>query len=96
MARLTQETRKLIPPTYPPVKSVVLARDGTTWLRTTDAAGVDQAMILDAKGNVTATVSLKRTLDVVEADGNRVWAVDVDDDGLASVVVFTLKPAGSR
>jgi hypothetical protein len=53
-------------------------------------------MILDAKGNVTGTVSLKRTLDIVEADGNRVWAVDVDDDGLASVVVFTLKPAGGR
>lgn len=96
VARLTEETRKLIPPAYPPVKSVVLARDGTTWLRTIDAAGLDQAMILDAKGNVTATVSLKRTLDIVEADGNRVWAVDVDDDGLASVVVFTLKPAGTR
>lgn len=94
--RLTDEGRKLIPPSYPPVKSVVLARDGSTWLRTTDAAGNDQATVLDAKGNVSATIPLKRTLDIVEADGNRVWAVDVDDDGLASVVVFTLKPAGGR
>jgi hypothetical protein len=94
--RLTQETRKLIPPTYPPVKSIVLARDGTTWIRTTDATGLDQAMVLDAKGNVTATLALRRTLDIVEADGNRVWAVDVDDDGLASVVVFTLKPTAGK
>jgi hypothetical protein len=92
--RLTAETRKLVPPIYPPVASLVLARDGTTWIRTTDAAGNDQALVLDAKGNVASTVALKRTLDIVEADGNRVWAVDVDDDGLASVVVFTLKPSG--
>ena len=93
ISRLTAETRKQIPPIYPPVASIVLARDGTTWVRTTGATGNDQAIVLDAKGNVTGTVALKRTLDIVEADGNRVWAVDVDDDGLASVVVFTLKPA---
>jgi len=96
ITRLTAETRNLIPPTYPPVASIVLARDGTTWVRTTNAGGQDQAMVLDAKGNVTAIVPLKRTLDIIEADGNRVWAVDVDDDGLASVVVFTLKPASAR
>ena len=96
VARLTDETRKLIPPTYPPVASIVLARDGTTWVRTFDAAGKDQAMVLDAKGNVTSIVALRPNLDIVEANGNRVWAVDVDDDGLASVVVFTLKPAASR
>ena len=96
VSRLTEETRKLIPPIYPPVSSIVLARDGTTWVRTTDAAGNDRAIVLDPKGNVVSTVPLKRTLDIVEADGNRVWAVDVDDDGLASVVVFTLKPASGR
>jgi hypothetical protein len=96
ITRLTEETRKLMPPTYPPVASIVLARDGTTWLRTTDGAGRDQAMVLDAKGNVRSIVPLKRTIDIVEADGDRVWAVDVDDDGLASVVVFTLKPASAR
>jgi hypothetical protein len=93
IANLRAETRRLIPPTYPPVTSVVLARDGTTWLRTTDATGAEQATVLDPKGNVRATVPLRHGIDVVEADGNRVWAVDVDEDDVASVVVFTLAPS---
>ena len=90
ISALEAETRKAIPPSYPPVASIVLARDGTTWVRTTDATGNDQAMVLDGKGNVSAIVPLRKTIDIVEAEGRRLWAVDVDADGLASVVVFTL------
>jgi hypothetical protein len=90
ISALQAETRKAIPPSYPPVASIVLARDGSTWVRTTDGAGNDQAMVLDGKGNVTAVVPLRRGIDIVEAEGRRVWAVDVDDDDLASIVVFTV------
>ena len=68
-----------------PCGIVVLGRDGSTWVRLNGTAAADAAIVLGPKGTVTGSVALKRNLDIVEADARRVWAVDVDSDGLGNV-----------
>jgi hypothetical protein len=36
-------------------------------------------------------VTIPRALDIVDAEGATVWSVDVDQDGLGSVVVHSVK-----
>jgi hypothetical protein len=91
IAQLQKKVREAMPADYPPVGSIVLARDGPTWVRVSGSGAADHAMVLDAKGNVSFTVGMTKNLDIVDADAQRVWAVDVDSDGLASVAVFGMR-----
>jgi hypothetical protein len=79
-----------MPTKYPPVTSLVLARDGTSWIRMSSQDNKTATfLVLNAKGEATGTLTVPKTQDVVEADGRTVWGVDTDADGLVSVVVWS-------
>ena len=88
IAELQKALREAVPPHRPPVTSVVLARDGRTWIRLAAAPGASSAVVLDATGATVATVSLPDGLELVDADDRRVWVTETDADGLTSIAVM--------
>ena len=91
IAAMQKKVADVMPATYPPVSSVVLARDGTTWVRLHSADGRRVTMlVLNQRGDAVGTATIPKAMDIVDAEGSTVWSVDVDADGLGSVVVHTV------
>jgi hypothetical protein len=94
IAAMQKKVGEVMPGTYAPVTSVVLARDGTTWLRLHSPDGRRVTMmVLNARGDAVGSVTVPKAMDIVDAEGSTVWSVDVDADGLGSVVVHTVAKA---
>jgi hypothetical protein len=83
---------KILPAkTYPPVRRIVLGRDGTVWVEERIAASGHFWRILDAKGVVLGTVSLPADVSLARADAHTLWGYETDADGLQGVVRFRLE-----
>lgn len=91
VAAMQKKLSETMPASYAPVTSAVLARDGTTWLRlrSTDGRRVTM-LVLNSRGDAIGSLTIPQALDVVDADGTSLWSVEVDEDGLGSVVVHTV------
>jgi hypothetical protein len=87
ISALQARMRELVPGAYPPVTSVVFSRDGSYYLRLQQAQG-DEVLVLDGRGTPTATFAVARNVDIVDTDGDRIWAAETDSDGLTSIVVY--------
>jgi hypothetical protein len=80
--------RRLMPPVYPPISSLYLGTDGTTWVtqRRTDEGVV--AVVLDTRGNPVATVLVPERTRLAEVSLGTIIGIESDDDGLTSVVRY--------
>lgn len=91
---VTDQLRRLVraamPSTHPPVRSVIVARDHRVWVRLSSGGATDTTMVFDATGRAMASVVLPSNVELVEADRDRVWALELDDDGLGSIVVYDM------
>jgi hypothetical protein len=80
--------REKMPPVYPPVQWFILGLDDTIWITLRDSADVRTTLVLDARGDQISSIVTSTRTRIRQADASRVWATEVDDDGLASVVRY--------
>lgn len=77
-----------LPSFYPPLSRVLAGRDQTTWVETYSLSGDRQWRMLNEIGDIAATMSVPRSLRVMVATRDTIWATETGDDGLQSVVRF--------
>jgi hypothetical protein len=78
--------------TYPPVRRIVLGRDGTVWVEERIAEPGHFWRMLDAKGTVVGTVMLPADVSLATADTHAIWGYETDADGLQGIVRYRLAP----
>jgi hypothetical protein len=79
------------PQAYAPVTGLVLGLDHTTWILLRKTAAGTPAVALDERGSVVARMTVPPRARIVQASRARVWVLETDDDGLASIVRYALK-----
>jgi hypothetical protein len=87
-----QETRKATPKVYPPLKQIVVGRDGTTWLELRATATGRPYLVLDPKGNPIGMATLPANVTLMAASRTTIWATQRDKDDVESVVRFRVGP----
>lgn len=101
-ARLSQETqtprrqdglRQLLDrsrrqPVYPPVSSLVMGRDSTTWIGFRSTTDTRAWLVLDAQGAPVGSLRLPTRFRISDAERATVWGVARDDDDVESVVRY--------
>ncbi len=76
-----------VPPSHSPVTKVLVAKDGSVWLRgRADPAGASWT-ILDPKGNAVALIREPANTRFVEIDGG-LWAIERDADDVESIIRY--------
>lgn len=85
-----------VPPFLPSVSQLVVGFDGTTWLRWPDMMEPTVRWeVLDLTGTPVRTFELDRTLRIVAAEGDNVWATRLlPDTGETELVRLLIHPAG--
>ena len=73
---------------YPPVRSILLGRDNTTWLELWTPAAERSWMVLDSRGNGIATLKVPSNVTLLAVQLNMVWGLETDVDGVHSVVRY--------
>lgn len=78
----------------PPVTALVLGRDGTIWLRREDL-GRSMAWwhVLDPRGRIIGRAWVPANLDVRYADRTQLWAVELDELDVPTLVRFRIVPS---
>lgn len=86
-----------LPNFLPPITEVVAGRDGTVWLKR-EAFEREQVdwMVLDARGEVIATLRLPAKLQVHQADRRNVWGVLPDEMDVPQVIRYRVSPAAAQ
>ena len=79
-----------LPSVYPPIESVVLGRDGTTWVELRETAAGRPWLILDGRGEPIATTVAPPRVTIRAADSTHVWALERDDDDVESVIRYRI------
>ena len=80
-----------VPPSYPPVNRVLVANDGTVWLRGRDDPAGALWTILDPKGSPFAIVREPPRTRFSDLDGG-LWAIERDADDVESIIRYRLGP----
>jgi hypothetical protein len=75
------------PPSYPPVSKVLVATDGSVWLRGRDDPAGATWTILDPRGDPVATVREPQRTRFIEIDAG-LWAIERDEDDVESIVRY--------
>jgi hypothetical protein len=83
--------RERMPPVYSPVQSLILGLDETIWITLRDSADVRRTLVLDGRGEQIGSVETSTRVRIRQATATRVWALELDDDGLASVVRYRVQ-----
>ncbi|HVG43317.1 MAG TPA: hypothetical protein VM890_01265 [Longimicrobium sp.] len=86
-----------LPTGLPPVTAAVAARDGTLWLRRESALEDSPRVrwtVLDPSGDPAGEVTVPGTWMILDADGERVWAVERDLHGGGSLLRLRRVAAG--
>ncbi len=81
------------PASLPPIRKVLLGRDGTVWLEEEDNAPQHRWVALAPGGEQVASVELPPNVTLRAADRDRLWTLERDADDLESIVVFRLESA---
>ena len=80
-----------VPASYPPVTRVLIATDGSVWLRGRDDPAGATWTILDPKGDPVAMVREPPRTRFIEVDGG-VWATERDADDVESIIRYRIGP----
>jgi hypothetical protein len=76
---------------YPPVTNAFVGRDGSIWLAREGVGESVTWLVLDSSGKRRGSVSLPRERKILEADLDRLWVEEVnDDEGGVYVVRYRL------
>jgi hypothetical protein len=84
------EMRRLAPAHYPPFVGAVVGNDGTVWVRLRPEEGRVKYLVLDATGNPIGQVQIPGNVLILNADRQRISAVETNNDGLRSLVDFVV------
>jgi hypothetical protein len=94
--RSTDETRdfmvKQLPPVYPPIESVVVGRDGTTWIELRHTTPEHSWLALDAGGAPIGVAEFPKEFVLRAAERGRVWGFNNDGDHLSAIVRYKILP----
>jgi hypothetical protein len=82
--------REKTPRVFPPLLRVLAGRDQSTWLEQYSVNGQRTWVVLDAGGNAAGTVLVPRSLRILVASLDAVWASETDEDGLQHVVRYRI------
>lgn len=80
------------PALYPPLAGVVLGRDETAWLEEYTVDGNRRWVVLDARGEAIARVTVPRAVRIMVASREAVWGTETDEDGLQHIVRYSIAP----
>lgn len=80
--------RDKMPPVYAPVQWFILGLDDTIWITLRDSVDARTTVVLDARGDQIGRVVTSTRTRIRQASASRMWATEIDDDGLASVVRY--------
>jgi hypothetical protein len=84
--------RGLYLPTHaPPVSDFLPGRDGTLWIRLATREADSRWIVVDASGQVEATVRIPGNVRVMQADRTAVWGSARDSLGVEAVVRYALR-----
>lgn len=76
----------------PPVEQLLPAADGRVWLRRESVAGGKSVyIVLSPRGSQVGALELPLDERLIEADGQRLWTVKEDEDGVPSVRWYRIK-----
>jgi hypothetical protein len=79
------------PPAYPPISSVMLAMDGTTWVRRKSPPGVPGRWhVIDPTGRQTGTVVEPSDDTYLMSIDHGIWGQESDSNNVPSVVRFRI------
>ncbi len=81
-------TERPSPRIYPPLKRLVMGRDGTTWVEMRATASGRPYLVLDPRGNPIGLVTLPGNVTIMAANRTTIWATQRDADDVESVVRF--------
>lgn len=103
LGEVTPDTRRAVrsalaaPRFLPPATNAVATSDGRLWIRGAAAFYDDPAVVwtvLDPDGEVAGTLEIPGRWLLVEARGNRVWAVERSTNGTGTLLVLRLREGG--
>jgi hypothetical protein len=82
-----------IPPVYPPLLQLIVGRDGSAWLRMRKPGLEPEErfwLILDPAGAPYGSVIVPRNIFITTVDLSNIWAFELDDNDVQSIVRFRL------
>lgn len=85
------EARLGTPKVFPPVKQVVIGRDGTLLLSYTTGSATAQHLLLDPTGRPLGMVTLPASVKVMVVARTELWGTMADANGLESIVRYRLQ-----
>lgn len=87
----------VVPDVSPPVSGVVMAADGSVWLRREDLGTRSvRWLVLDPEGEVQGSVAIPHDQWILQVHGNAVWALATDSFDVPYLVRFQLsRPNGA-
>jgi hypothetical protein len=94
---LERDTRAAlyVPRFIPPVRRVLVANDGTMWLRTFVRDGTPRWLVLSPQGRPTMTIDLPKNFELMSIE-HGVWGVERDADDVPSVVRYRIGQSGVK
>jgi hypothetical protein len=86
VARYEAHARKAMPDFYDPAVGIRIGNDGITWIQLRRVADRRPWLMLDGRGMPVGRVLLPRNQELVASNGDQLWVLESDEDGLQSVV----------
>ena len=88
--RFQAAARERMPRVYSPVEAIMLAADSTTWISMRPTSDGADAIVLDPRGNLRASVPLPARSRIQHATRTHLWVTEVDDFDLTSAVRYRI------
>lgn len=82
-----------LPEFQPPVTGGFVGADGSIWLRREDDRANVDYQVLDKNGNYIAQLAVPSNVMLRAARDNSVWGVEHDEDGVPTVVRYSITPS---
>lgn len=79
-----------LPGTRPPISDAFVAHEGHLWLRREDDGADVRYQRVSAQGVIDLDLTVERSVRLMAARGSWVWGLRLDEDGVPSLLRFTL------
>ncbi len=80
-----------VPDYLPPVRSVLAASDGSTWVELNDKVAASHWLVLDDRGDPIGQIALPRSLSVLHVSRQHIWGTEKNSAGRSSVVRYRVR-----
>jgi hypothetical protein len=92
--RFAALARDRVRPVRHAVEGVLVGHDNTVWVDLRPDGATRTTLVFNARGDIVATVQLPVRTRIQAASATQLWALEFDDDGLASVVRYQVQGVG--